>query len=284
MASEGQVKLDFDHAESLQGEQPDRKLRLTRPLVFFDLETTGLDIQNDRIVQFAFIKIHSDWHEEEWEELVNPGIPIPKESSEIHGITDKKVKDRPQFEAFASRIHDFLNGCDLAGYNAVRFDVPFLQDEMTRCGMPLDLEKMRFVDPQVIFHKKEPRDLAGAYQFYCKARLEQAHDALADIRATLDVFQAQMSYYPDLPDSVEKLHDFCNEKDDRFVTSDRRFYWRNSEAALAFGKYKSKSLKWLRENDPNYLFWIINGEFSDETKEVVRKAINGVFPEKDESD
>ncbi|NQT25502.1 3'-5' exonuclease [candidate division KSB1 bacterium] len=282
MTSKEQGALDLDSAPSSPSSEneSERKLQLEKPLVFYDLETTGLDFQNDRIVQFAFIKVHPDGQEEEWEELVNPGIPIPEESAKIHGITDSIVKDKPQFNHFAPLIHDYLKNCDLAGYNAIRFDVPFLQAEMTRCESALNLEKVQFVDPQIIFHKKEPRDLAGAYRFYCKEELVGAHDAMADIRATLNVFKAQISHYDDLPNSVDQLHAFCNEKSDRFVTSDRRFYWRSGEAVLAFGKHKSKSLKWLREKDPNYLFWIMNGEFSEETKEVVRKAINGVFPEK----
>jgi len=280
MTAEKQVSLDLESRSSDQTDQPEHLITLERPLVFFDLETTGLDIQNDRIVQFAFIKVHPEGEEEEWEELVNPGIPIPKEVSKIHGITDRTVQDKPKFGHFASVILDYLKDCDLAGYNAIRFDVPFLQNEMIRCGNPLNLDKIRIVDPQIIFHKKEPRDLSGAFRFYCHAEMQDAHDALADIRATLRVFKAQISHYGDLPSTVDDLHEFCKDKNDRFVTVDRRFYWRNGEAVLAFGKHKSKSLKWLREKDPNYLFWIMNGEFSDETKDIVRKAINGVFPEK----
>jgi DNA polymerase-3 subunit epsilon len=274
-----QVTLEFESSGS-QGDPPSLNLTLKRPLVFVDLETTGLDMQSDRIVQFAFIKVHPDGREEEWESLVNPGIPIPKEVSQIHGITDRKVKDKPGFDHFAPLISEYLTGCDLGGYNAIRFDVPMLQAEMTRHQHPLKVDKMKMVDPQVIFHKKEPRDLAAAYQFYCSQTLEGAHDALTDIRATLLVFKAQLAHYADVPRDIDGLHEFCNEKNERFVTSDRRLYWRNDEAVLAFGKHKSRSLKWLREKDPNYLFWIVNGEFSDETKDIVRKAINGIYPEK----
>lgn len=256
--------------------------KLKRPLVFFDLETTGLDMQADRIVQFAFIKMKPDGTDEEWEDLVNPGIPIPKESSDIHGITDRQVKDKPRFQHYAPLIHDFLQGCDLGGFNAIRFDIPMLQAELGRHEMALKLDKVKLVDPQIIFHKKEPRNLSAAYRFYCQQEMEDAHNALADIRATRDVFLAQLNHYDDIPNTVEDLHELCNEKNDRFVTSDRRLHWRNGEAVLAFGKHKSKSLKWIREKDPNYLFWIVNGEFSDETKDIVRKAINGVYPEKKE--
>ncbi|HDQ44216.1 MAG TPA: 3'-5' exonuclease [bacterium] len=283
MTDSQQASLEFV-SPGPEGDSSFTLLSLMKPLVFFDLETTGLDLQHDRIVQFAFIKIHPDGREEEWESLVNPGIPIPGEASHIHGITDRKVKDIPGFGHFAPRIAGYLSGCDLGGFNAIRFDVPMLQAEMTRHDHPLKLEKVKLVDPQVIFHKREPRDLAAACRFYCSRTLEGAHDALADIRATLDVFKAQVARYGDLPRDMEGLHDYCNEKDDRFVTGDRRLYWRNNEAVLAFGKHKSRSLKWLRENDPNYLFWIVNGEFSDETKDIVRKAINGVYPEKPKDD
>ena len=205
---------------------------LLRPLIFFDLETTGLDPQMDRIVQFAFLKIYPDGNAQEYVSLVNPCIPIPVEVSEIHGITDDMVRERPGFESFALEIAKTIVGCDLAGFNIIKFDFPLLAAEMARNGYPIDAKEYYLIDAQIIFHKKEPRDLSAAYRFFCDIDFINAHDAMADVRATVDVFKAQLKRYPDLPKSVKDLHDYCAPDDSRWVTSDHKMYWRNGEAII----------------------------------------------------
>ena len=278
MNSNFQQEFDFEEKE----ETPLENLVLKSPLVFFDLETTGLDIQNDRIVQFAFAKINVDKSRNEWMELVNPGMPIPSEASRVNKITDEMVQDKRLFDYFAPKIWNFLSGCDLSGYNIVRFDLPFLQAEMTRCGHPLDLDTLHVIDPQVIFHKNEPRDLAAAYRIYCAKNLKNAHDALADIRATIEILDSQLKQYGNIPKDVEGLHKYCNPLDTRWVTKDRKFYWKNGEALIYFGKYRGKNLQWLYTNEKDYLLWIKDGDFSEETKALVKDAINGIFPKKQE--
>ncbi len=259
-------------------------LKLERPLVVFDLETTGLDMKSDRIVQFAFLRVNPDHSQDEWVEIVNPGIPIPIESSRVHHIMDDMVKDKPQFSHFAPKIKEFLANCDLSGYNINRFDLPFLQKEMERNNEPLVLTDIKVIDAQVIFHKREPRTLAAAYKFYCGGEHADAHDAMGDVRVTLEILNSQLETYHDLPRNVSGLHEYTNVKDDRFVTPDRKFYWRYGQAAISFGKYKGKSLKWICEHDADYLKWMKGGDFSDETKKMVEKALNGIFPIKEKTE
>ncbi len=275
----GQESLFFDEPAE-QKPAPPGGLVLKRPLIFFDLETTGLDQDIDRIVQFAFLKVHPDNRREEWMELVNPGIPIPREASLVHNITDEMIRDKQEFSYFAPKIKEYLQNCDLSGFNIVRFDVPFLQAEMTRNNTPLDLTTIKIVDAQSIFHKMEPRTLSAAYRFYCNGEHEEAHDAMGDVRVTMEVFYAQLQKYPDLPKSVDKLGSFCNSKDDRWVTPDRKLYWRHAEAVIGFGKHKGKTLQYIFENDVEYLKWMENGDFAQETRQIIRNALNGQFPHK----
>lgn len=260
------------------------KLNLQRPLVIFDLETTGLDTAQDRIVQFAFLRVNPDRSQDEWTALVNPGIAIPIEASRIHHITDELVADKPPFKEYALLINEFLNGCDLSGFNLAAFDVPFLQAEMERNGRPLALQDIRIVDAQVIFHKNEPRNLSAAYRFYCGREHEQAHDALADVRVTLEILDAQLNKYQQLPATLDALHKYCAPRDSRFVTADRKFFWRHGEAVLGFGKHRGKTLQWLVENERDYLLWMKNGDFGEQTKALIADALNGVFPKKNNED
>lgn len=257
-------------------------LDLERPLVIFDLETTGLDMRNDRIVQFAFLKVNPDKTQDEWMELVNPGIRIPAEASNVHGITDDMVRNKPKLVDFAGLIKEFLAGCDLSGYNVNRFDLPFLQKEMERNNCPLDVSDSKVIDAQVIFHKMEQRTLSAAYKFYCDAEHTDAHDAMGDVKVTLAVLNAQVAKYDELPSNVNGLHEFTNVKDDRYVTPDRKFFWRHGQAAIGFGKYKGKSVKWICENDPDYLNWMKGGDFAQETKDMLANAMQGIFPQKKE--
>jgi len=258
-------------------------MHLERPLIVFDLETTGLDIKNDRIVQFAFLRVNPDRSQDEWMELVNPGVAIPAEASRVHHITDDMVADKPLFKDFAPVIQEFLQDGDLCGFNIARFDVPFLQAEMQRAGVQLDLAKTHLVDAQIIFHKNEPRDLSAAYRFYCSSEHIDAHDAMGDVRATLAILDAQLAKYSALPKNAAGLHKYCLPNDSRFVTRDRKFMWKSGEAVLAFGKHKGKTLRWLVEHERDYLLWMQNGDFTDEAKQVITDAFRGVFPAKDNS-
>jgi DNA polymerase III subunit epsilon len=281
-------KMNSTEQESLFNEENKKNsglgnLQLERPLVVFDLETTGLDIRNDRIIQFAFIRVNPDRTQDEWVELVNPGIKIPPESIEIHGITNEKVKDKANFSHFAPFVVEFLENCDLSGYNVARFDLPFLQKEMERSEVLLDVTGTKVIDAQIIFHKLEPRNLAAAYRFYCGEEHDDAHDALGDVKVTLDVLNAQVGRYSELPNSIAGLHEFTNKTDDRYVTPDRKFFWRHGQASIGFGKYKGRSLKWIYENDRDYLNWMKGGDFADETKKMIADVIQGIFPKKKEA-
>ncbi|RPI01703.1 MAG: 3'-5' exonuclease [Calditrichaeota bacterium] len=257
-----------------------RRLELKRPLVFFDLETTGLDFSRDRIVQFAFLRINPDRSQDEWTALVNPGMAIPADAVQVHQITDAMVADKPLFKEYAPQIFNFINHCDLCGFNIINFDVPFLQVEMERNGYSISIQSIRILDAQVIYHKNEPRNLAAAFRFYCHGEHTQAHDAMADVRATLAVLNAQLERYTDIPSEMDGLHAYCNQRDNRFVTVDRKFMWKNDEAVLSFGKHRGKSVQWLVENEKDYLLWMKNGDFSDETKKLIEQAFLGIFPQK----
>ena len=283
MKSDFQGSFQFDQEKPQEEPQLLAHLVISRPLVFFDLETTGLDPQSDRIIQFAFLRVNLDRSQQEWMELVNPGIPIPPEAVRVHGITDDMVRDKPGFDVFAPKIKELLLDCDLAGFNVVRFDLPFLAAEMERHHQPLDWKQHRLVDAQVIFHRQEPRDLTAAYRLYCQKDLQDAHDALGDVRATLAVLDAQLSRYGNLPKDLKGLHEYCSSGEDRWVTSDRKLSWRSGEAVIAFGKHKGRSLQWMRENEPDYLRWMRDSDFSEETKAVIRAAIDGAYPIKEES-
>ncbi|MBN1482434.1 3'-5' exonuclease [candidate division KSB1 bacterium] len=277
--------MSFGEQKNLLFDEPDREnllasLELKRPLVFFDLETTGLDPQNDRIVQFAFLRVNPDRSQDEWKELVNPGVSIPPEATRVHHITNDMVAAKPLFKDFAPLILDFVDNCDLSGFNIARFDVPFLLAEMERNDHALDVKKMNIIDVQVIYHKNEPRDLSAAYRYYCGRDHIDAHDAMGDVRVTLEILDAQLKKYTSIPKSTKGLHKYCEPRDSRFVTTDRKFYWKNNEAVLSFGKHKGRSLQWLVENERDYLLWMLNGDFTDETKAVIDNAMRGVFPAK----
>ncbi|MFQ5457051.1 MAG: exonuclease domain-containing protein [Myxococcota bacterium] len=257
-----------------------RTLALDRPLVFFDTETTGTDPREDRIVEFAAVKLHPDEKRESLRILVDPKVPIPRESSRIHGITDADVEGAPSFGECAAEILAFIAGCDLAGYNIARFDVPLLKAEFARIEGELPLEGVRIVDPQVIFFSREPRDLSAAVRFYCGRELEGAHGAMADTVASLDVLLAQVERYADLPEDVAGLAAASSvAADSRFVDADRRFIWRHGEPYFNFGTKKSRSLREIsqseKDRDRGYLKWILRSDFSQEVKDIVSDALEG---------
>lgn len=244
------------------------KLNLSRPLCFFDLETTGVDISKDRIVEIAVLKVHIDGKREEKVWLVNPGCPIPKEASDIHGITDDKVANEPSFKELSKTIHDFIKDSDLAGYNSDRFDIPLLVEELLRAEVAFDFKKIKTVDVQTIFHKMEQRTLKAALQFYCKENLEDAHSALADTVATHDVLMAQLERYEELEPNVSFLNTFTT----RRKTADFAgfvVFNKAGEECFGFGKHKGKKVTQILKDEPGYFGWIINADFPRFTKKVL---------------
>jgi len=256
----------------------DTDFKLERPLIFFDLETTGLDVNTARIVEIAILKLFPDETEESFLTRVNPEIPIPSEATNIHGINNFDVMDKPNFGEIAIDIYSIIKDCDLAGYNLINYDLPILINEFRRAGIEYTIENVNIIDVMTIFKMKERRNLASAYRFYCQKELKGAHSALKDTKATVDIFRAQMKRYPDLPQSVEKLHKFCNQHDERFVDIDKKFIWNNGEACFTFGKYKGFSLKKIAENDSEYLTWMLQQDFSLEVQQIIHSALNGKFP------
>ena len=247
------------------------KLNLKRPLIFFDLETTGLDISKDSIVEICYIRVEPNGNEEARTMRINPGKPIPEEASRVHGIMDEDVKDCPTFAEIAPQLAAAFEGCDIAGFNSNRFDVPLLAEEFMRAGVNIDFTQCRSIDVQNIYHKMEKRTLAAAYKFYCDKDLENAHSALADTQATYEVLQAQLDKYPDdLKNDVDFLADFSTMN--RNIDFAGRFvYDEKGREVVNFGKYKGKTVKEVLHRDPGYYSWIIQGEFTLNTKQVITK-------------
>jgi DNA polymerase-3 subunit epsilon len=258
------------------------ELNLTRPLAIFDLETTGTNVSNDRIVEICVVKIMPDGAENILTQRINPGIPIPKESTMIHGITDMDVKDSPNFKDFAPELDKFLEDCDLSGYNAIKFDIPLLVEEFLRTGIDFTLMNRYIVDVQNIFHKMEPRTLKAAYKFYCRKNLEMAHTAEADTLATYEVLKAQLDLYDGVDytdhdgntkqpvrNNVKSLHDFS-------------FYTKNvdlvghivfndkQEEVFNFGKYKGHAVESVFAKEPSYFDWMMKSQFPLSTKKVIQ--------------
>lgn len=247
------------------------KLNLKRPIIFFDLETTGLDIAKDRIVELCYIRVEPNGNEESRSMRINPGMHIPEASTNTHGITDEDVKDCPTFADVAPQLAQAFKDCDLAGFNSNRFDLPLLAEEFMRAGTNIDLSRSQAIDVQNIFHKMEKRTLAAAYKFYCGRNLENAHSALADTQATYEVLQAQLDRYPDdLQNDVDFLADFS--RMNRNIDFAGRFvYDENGKELINFGKYKGKAVSEILSKDPGYYGWIMQGDFTLNTKQVLTK-------------
>ena len=252
-----------------------RNLKLEKPLVFVDLETTGVNVTNDRIVEVTVLKIHPDGSREEKSELVNPGILIPPEATEVQGSTNEDVADKPGFVQFAKGIHAFFEGCDIGGYNAIRFDIPLLTAEFNRVGLHFDLSGRNIVDPMVIYHQYEPRDLAAAYQKYCGKSLEDAHSSTADVRAAADIFEAQVRQYPELPQVMAELHEVCHPREPGWIDDQGRLIESDQGPKIGFGKYSGRLLKELAGEDPGYLQWILSQDFSQQVKGIISDALSG---------
>ena len=246
------------------------ELNLKKPIIFFDLETTGTDISKDRIVEICYIKVLPDGREVEYSKRVNPGMHIPESASAVHGIYDDDVKDCPAFKEIAREIAAEFEGCDIAGFNSNRFDLPLLAEEFLRAQVDIDLSRMRAIDVQVLYHKREPRTLSAAYKFYCGSELENAHSALADTRATYEVLKAQLSHYSDMENDMEALS-----KESSFNNSvdfaGRIVYDENGCEVFNFGKYKGMSVEAVLVRDPGYYGWMMNGDFTLNTKQVLTR-------------
>ncbi|HIX86499.1 MAG TPA: 3'-5' exonuclease [Candidatus Parabacteroides intestinigallinarum] len=243
------------------------RLNLKNPLLFFDLETTGINIVKDRIIEISYVKVSPNGKEESRTFRVNPGMPIPPESTAIHGITDEDVKDCPTFKEIAKTLAKQIEGCDLAGYNSNRFDIPMLAEEFLRAGVDIDLNRRKFIDVQTIFHKMEQRTLSAAYKFYCDKDLENAHTAEADTRATYEVLQAQLDRYPALKNDVGFLSQFSSYSNNVDFAG-RMVYNDKGEEVINFGKYKGRLAAEVLKADPGYYSWIMNGDFPLNTKKM----------------
>ena len=246
------------------------KLNLKNPIVFFDLETTGVNINTDRIVEICYLKVHPSGNEESKTLRINPEMHIPEESSAIHGIYDADVADCPTFRMVAKNIARDIEGCDLAGFNSNRFDIPLLAEEFLRADVDIDMTKRKFVDVQVIFHKMEQRTLSAAYKFYCGRTLEDAHTAEADTRATYEVLMAQLDRYPELQNDMAFLAEISSYN--RNVDfAGRMVYDDKGVEVFNFGKYKGESVSEVLKRDPGYYSWILNSDFTLNTKAVLTK-------------
>lgn len=244
------------------------RLNLRNPIIFFDLETTGINIAADRIVEISFLKVDLNGNESSKTYRVNPQMPIPENASAIHGITDEDVKDAPTFNEVAKILAKEFEGCDLAGYNSVKFDIPLLAEEFLRAGVDIDLKRRKFVDVQIIFMKMEPRTLSAAYKFFVNKEMTEAHSAEADTRATYEVLQAQLDRYPDLENDVAKLAEFSAHN--RNVDFAGRIVYNDDDVEVFnFGKYKGMPVAEVLQRDPGYYGWMMNGDFPLYTKKVM---------------
>ena len=246
------------------------KLNLVKPIIFFDLETTGTDISKDRVVEICYIKVYPDGKEVEYTKRINPEMHIPEGASAVHGIYDADVKDCPTFKEVAREIANEFEGCDVAGFNSNRFDLPLLAEEFLRAQVDIDLTRHHAIDVQVLYHKREPRTLSAAHKFYCGTEFDNAHSALADTRATYEVLKAQLDHYADMENSVEALS-----KESSFTRNvdfaGRLVYDDAGREVFNFGKYKGMPVAEVLRRDPSYYGWMMNGDFSLNTKQALTR-------------
>ncbi len=248
------------------------QLQLTNPICFLDLETTGINVSLDKIVEIAIIKIMPDGTKQIKRKLVNPEMPIPAPASEVHGISDEMVKDAPTFKQIANEIKQFIEGADLAGYNSNRFDIPMLNEEFLRAGIQIDMLSRKLLDVQKVFHMMEQRTLSAAYKFYCDKIFDDAHTAEADAMATFEVLEAQVVKYPQIGNTVESIVKFTGE--DQIIDFARRFIYENEVAIFNFGKHKGKPVNQVLKEEPQYYDWMMKGDFALHTKQKLTEILN----------
>ena len=244
------------------------KLNLKRPLVFFDLETTGVDTAKDRIVEISMVKVMPDGEEIVRTRLINPQMHIPEDATAVHGITDEDVKDQPTFAQIAKSLSQFIEGCDFGGFNSNRFDLPMLVEEFLRAGVDVDFKNRKYIDVQNIFHKMEQRTLGAAYKFYCNKDLTDAHSAEADTRATYEVLKAQLDRYSELQNDVAALAEFSS-RGETVDYAGRIVYNDKGEEVFNFGKYMGVKVSEEFQREPSYYDWMMNGDFPLYTKKVI---------------
>lgn len=242
------------------------KLKLNRPAIVFDLETTGVNLTKDRIIELSVIKIYPDGLEETKTRRINPGMPIPPESTQVHGITDDDVSDCPTFDKVAKNLYEWIKDCDIIGFNSNRFDVPMLVEELLRAGIEVDFSSVHLIDVQTIYHKLERRNLAAAYKFYCNKELKNAHSAEADTRATYEILMAQLDHYPEeLTNEVKALSEFSR-FNNNVDFAGLLIYDDNKDVIVNFGKYKGQPLKNVLKADPGYYSWFMRSDFTLDSK------------------
>jgi DNA polymerase-3 subunit epsilon len=254
-----------------------KNLRLNRPLVFFDLETTGTDPSTDKIVELSALRIAPDGGREKRSRRVNPERPIPPGATEVHGIRDEDVKNEPAFRQIARSFLDWLEDADLAGFNVCRFDLILLDRELRECGLDLRAGERRVIDAMTIFHRKERRDLTAAVRFYLGRDHEDAHSADADVAATVEVLDEQLERYEDLPRSVEELAELTRSRPGA-VDQSGKFVWKAGEAVFSFGKHQGRTLREVAAEAPGYLQWILKSDFPPDAKILVKRALEGEVP------
>lgn len=247
-------------------------LKLIRPIAFIDLETTGINLSTDRIVEIGMVKVLPDGNRSVKRKLINPEMPIPQASSDIHGITSDMVKDAQTFKQAAHDIKQFLDNCDLSGYNSNRFDIPMLMEEFLRAGVEFDMKGRKLVDVQKVFHMMEQRTLTAAYKFYCQKNLEGAHSAEADALATLEVLEAQVERYPNIGNTVESILKFTGEE--VIVDFARRFIMEKGQEVFNFGKHKGRPVADILRLEPQYYDWMMRGDFPLHTKQKLTEILN----------
>lgn len=246
-------------------------LKLERPLAFFDLETTGINVATDKIVEISILKVYPNGDKESVTKRINPGIPIPIGASEVHGIYDTDIANAPLFSEYAPKVEQFLENCDLAGYNSNRFDIPLLVEEMLRADIDINIENRKQVDVQVVFYKNEPRTLTAAYQYYCNKNLDNAHSAEADTNATFEILDAQIAKYNEVEGDVDFLDEYTTQRKTADLAG-RFLYNDKNEVVFNFGKHSGKLLKDILKQEPGYYNWMMKGDFPLYTKRLLQKT------------
>ena len=246
------------------------KIKLNRPICFFDLETTGGNVGKDRIVEIAILRVDVDKKESKRVWRVNPEMEISFQAIEVHGITNEMIENEPNFSHYSNEIYQFLKGCDLAGFNSIRFDIPILVEELIRANVEFDFTQIRMIDSQVIYHKKEPRNLSAALQFYCNKELKNAHSAIDDTIATYEVFKAQIEKYDDLESDMDSLNKYSNRYNNLDFAGKIRID-NDDDAIFAFGKYTGQKVVEVFRKDKGYYSWIMKGDFPEYTKKIFTK-------------
>ncbi len=253
-------------------------LQLTRPIAFIDLETTGVNISADRIVEIAIVKILPNGEKQSKRKIINPTIAIPQGAIDVHGITNEMVKDAPTFKQIANEIKQFIDNCDIGGYNSNRFDIPMLVEEFLRCDLNIEIESRKLLDVQKVFHLMEQRTLSAAYKFYCNKELENAHSAEVDATATYEVLEAQINKYTNIGNTVESIVKFTGEEN--IVDFSRRFIMEKGVETFNFGKHKGKPVVQVLKEEPQYYDWMMKGDFALHTKQKLAEIYNRTLVKK----